>query len=96
MGQLFLHEGEVLSLGCRVQGNGGPMLPARALNRTSMPLMVEELVKMRLGSQELQQKRNILKITMQNSCMNDAPLTSELKPVPGFGPMKSARFAGPH
>lgn len=30
-----------------------------------MPLMIEELVVMRSGSQELQQKREILKITMR-------------------------------
>jgi hypothetical protein len=49
-----------------------------ALNRTSMNLMDEELVMMRLGSQELQQKRKILKITMQNRCMIDLRLVRPL------------------
>jgi hypothetical protein len=37
-----------------------------------MPLMIEELVVMRSGSQELQQKREILKITMRNRCIDSS------------------------
>ena len=36
--------------------------------------VVEDLVVMRLGTHELQQKRKILKITMQNRCMIDPRL----------------------
>ena len=61
-------------MGCRVRWKQHPEAACPALNRTSINLMVEELVVMRLGSLEMQQKRKILKITMQNWCMNDPRL----------------------
>jgi hypothetical protein len=46
------------------------------------PLMIEELVMMRLGSQEVQQKREILKITVRNSRMISRWLSGMVIAVP--------------
>ena len=73
------------SVGCCVRWKQRPDAACPALNRTSINLMVEELVVMRLGSLEMQQKRKIWRITMQNWCIiilpgRPAPTLRNLEP----------------